>query len=242
MLHRVYLIDGESGFSMLEYRYKNSSFQKSATFQEFFNAIAYVVDDIRSNIRENQQTNDLSRILVIEPFTILLHYAAKGNFLVCVVADADDHKDVILQVIESLGRRFWKKYSFEIEKFRMTNITTPFNSFSIEIELLTLNGEIGQNLPKLMVTDSTLTRLQQMQTITSTELQIAQRSTGCIAPSRIAQDMEIQYDEVVNALDRLSNLDLVNNEINLGCLEKDSDCPPPATSAIEFKKESFPRR
>ena len=237
MLHRLYLIDGDSGFSMLEYRYKNSAFQKSENFQEFFNAIAYVVDDIRTNIRENQHVENLSRILVIDPFTILIHYIAKGNFLVCAVADADDQKDVILQVIESLARRFWAKFTFEIEKFRMTNISTPFNSFTIEIELLTLNGKIGQNLPKVIVTDSTLTRLQQMQTITSTEFQIAKRSTGFAAPSRIAQDMEIQYDDVVNALDRLTNLDLVKNEIKLECLDEVQDFSPRPSPPSRERKE-----
>ena len=41
MLHRLYLIDGESGFSMLEYRYKNSPFQKSSNIQEFFSNIIF---------------------------------------------------------------------------------------------------------------------------------------------------------------------------------------------------------
>ena len=222
---------------MMEYHYKNSVFQKSENFQEFFNAIAYVVDDIRTNIRENQHIENLSRILVIDPFTILIHYTTKGNFLVCAVADADDQKDIILQVIESLARRFLAKFPLEIEKFRMTNFDTPFNSFTIEIEMLTMNGKIGQNLPKLIVTDSTLTRLQQMQTITSTEMQIAQRSTGFSAPSRIAQDMEIQYDDVVNALNRLSNLDLVKNELKLECLDKVQDGAPSAPLPRKLNQE-----
>ena len=157
MIHQLYIIDGETGLSIIEYL----DYPKSKEFSDFFQVINDIMDDIRSNIQEkdNGALSNFSRILMIDKFSIIIHYYHPAKILLCCLSDVDDIKEKILSVLDTLGRRFWQKHSMDIDKFLQTNKKEIFNSFIYEIEMLTRDGRIAENRPKLIVSDSTLEKL-----------------------------------------------------------------------------------
>ncbi|MHA1648182.1 MAG: hypothetical protein ACTSVL_11460 [Promethearchaeota archaeon] len=205
MLHAVYIIEGETGLSIIEYR----EYPQSKEFNDFFLVINDIMDDIRSNIQENRTLSNFSRILMIGKFSIIIHYYHAAKILLCSLSDVDDNKEKILSVLETLGRRFWQKHSMDIDKFLQTNKKEMFNSFIIEIEMLTRNGKIAENLPKLIVNDSTLTRLCKMELISEEELSIAKICKGILSPLQISEKTNIPHEKVAEILNKLKKIDII---------------------------------
>ena len=172
------------------------------------------MDDIRSNIQENERTlSDFSRILIVEKFSIIIHYYHPAKILLCSLSDVDDIKEKILSVLETLGRRFWQKHSTDINKFLQTNKKEIFNSFIIEIEMLTRNGKIAENLPKLIINESTLNRLCKMEIISEKELSIAKICRGTLSPLQICEKTNIPHENVTEILKKLKKIDIIKSPL-----------------------------
>ncbi len=205
MIFAIFIIDGETGLSIIEYR----DYPNSKEFKDFFQVINDIMDDIRSNIQENRSLSNFSRILIVDEFSIIIHYYHPAKILLCCLADVDDSKEKILSVLDTLGRRFWQKHSMDIDKFLQTNKREIFNSFIIEIEMLTRNGKIAENLPKLIVNDSTLTRLCKMELISEEELSIAKICRGILSPLQISEKTNIPHEKVAEILNKLKKIDII---------------------------------
>ena len=205
MIHQIYIIEGETGLSIIEYR----DYPQSKEFHDFFQVINDIMDDIRSNIQENRTLSNFSRILMIDKFSIIIHYYHPAKILLCCLSDVDDIKEKILSILETLGRRFWQKHSTDINKFLQTNKKEIFNSFIIEIEMLTRNGKIAENLPKLIVNDSTLNRLYKMEIISENELSIAKICRGTLSPLQISEKTNIPHENVAEILKKLKKIDII---------------------------------
>ncbi len=209
MIHQLYIIDGETGLSIIEYR----DYPNSKEFKDFFQVINDIMDDIRSNIQENERTlSNFSRILMIDDFSIILHYYHPAKILLCCLSDVDDIKEKILSILETLGRRFWQKHSLDMDKYLHTN-KKVFNSFLIEIEMLTRNGKIAENIPKLIVNDSTLNRLCKMEIISSEELSIAKICKGTFSPLQISKKTNISHEKVAEILKKLKKIDIIKSPL-----------------------------
>ncbi|MHA1719299.1 MAG: hypothetical protein ACTSWX_11540 [Promethearchaeota archaeon] len=205
MLHAIYIIEAETGLSIIEYR----NYPKSQEFADFFQVINDIMDDIRSNIQENRTLSNFSRILMIDKFSIIIHYNSTAKILLCSLSDVDDIKEKILSVLETLGRRFWQKHGTDIDKFLQTNKKEIFNSFLIDIEMLTRNGRIAENFPKLIVSDSTLERLFKMEIISETDLSIAKICRGTLSPLQISEKSNIPHEKVSEILKKLKKIDII---------------------------------
>jgi len=209
VIHQLYIIDGETGLSIIEYR----DYPNSKEYDDSFQVINDIMDDIRSNIQENRTLSDFSQILMFNEFSIIIHYNSTAKILLCSLSDVDDIKEKILSVLETLGRRFWQKHSTDINKFLQTNRREIFNSFNIEIEILTRNGKIAENLPKLIVNDSTLTRLCKMELISEEELSIAKICRGTLSPLQISEKTNISHENVTEILKKLKKIDIIKSPL-----------------------------
>jgi len=211
VIHQLYIIDGETGLSIIEYL----DYPKSKKFNDFFQVINDIMDDIRSNIQDNDNgaLSNFSRILMIDKFSIIIHYYHPAKILLCCLSDVDDIKEKILSVLETLGRRFWQKHSTDINKFLQTNKKEIFNSFIIEIEMLTRNGKIAENLPKLIVNESTLNRLCKMEIISENELSIAKICRGTLSPLQISEETNIPHENVTDILKKLKKIDIIKSPL-----------------------------
>ena len=211
MIHQLYIIDGETGLSIIEYL----DYPKSKEFNDFFQVINDVMDDIRSNIQDNDNgaLSNFSRILMIDKFSIIIHYYHPAKILLCCLSDVDDIKEKILSVLETLGKRFWQKHSTDINKFLQTNKKAIFNSFIIEIEMLTRSGKIAENLPKLIVNESTLNRLCKMEIISENELSIAKICRGTLSPLQISEKTNISHENVTEILKKLKKIDIIKSPL-----------------------------
>ncbi len=209
MLHAVYIIEGETGLSIIEYR----DYPQSKEFNDFFLVINDIMDDIRSNIQENRTLSNFSRILIIDKFSIIIHYNSTAKILLCSLSDVDDIKEKMLSVLETLGRRFWKKHCMDINKFLQTNKKEIFNSFIIEIEIATIDGRIAENLPKLIVNESTLNRLYKMEIISENEISIAKICRGILSPLQISEKTNISHENVSEILKKLKKIDIIKSPL-----------------------------
>ena len=84
-----------------------------------------------------------------------------------------------------------------------------FNSFLVDIEIFTMKGTIAEQFPRLIVTDATLQRLLQMSMINSTELSIAKQCQGTTSAMHISTQMNVPYENITEALKKLSTLDIL---------------------------------
>ena len=209
MIYAIFIIDGETGLSIIEYR----DYPNSKEYKEFFQVINDIMDDIRSNIQENRSLSNFSRILIVDEFSIIIHYYHPAKILLCSLSDVDDIKEKILSVLETLGRRFWQKHSTDINKFLQTNKKEIFNSFIIEIEMLTRNGKFAENLPKLIVSESTLNRLCKMDLISEKELSIAKICRGTLSPLQISEKTNITHEKVDEILKKLKKIDIIKSPL-----------------------------
>ncbi len=211
MIHQLYIIDGETGLSIIEYL----DFPQSKEFNDFFQVINDIMDDIRSNIQDNDSgtLSNFSHILMIDKFSIIIHYYHPAKILLCCLSDVDDIKEKILSVLETLGRRFWQKHSPDISKFLQTNKKEIFNSFIIEIEMLVRDGKIAENLPKLIVNESTINRLYKMEIISENELSIAKICRGILSPLQISEKTNIPHENVAEILKKLKKIDIIKSPL-----------------------------
>jgi len=209
MIYAIFIIDGETGLSIIEYR----EYPNTKEYKDFFQVINDIMDDIRSNIQENRSLSNFSRILIVDEFSIVIHYYHPAKILLCSLADVDDIKEKILSVLETLGRRFWQKHSTDINKFLQTNKKEIFNSFILEIEMLTREGKIAENLPKLIVNESTLNRLCKMELISENELSIAKICGGTLSPLQISEKTNISHENVAEILKKLKKMDIIKSPL-----------------------------
>jgi hypothetical protein len=211
VIHQLYIIDGETGLSIIEYL----DYPQSKEFNDFFQVINDIMDDIRSNIQDNDNgtLSNFSRIIMIDNFSIIIHYYHPAKILLCCLSDVDDIKEKILSVLETLGRRFWQKHSSDISKFLQTNKKEIFNSFILEIEMLTRSGRIAENLPKLIVSDSTLDKLLKMDVISDQELSIAKICRGTLSPLQISEKTNIPHENVTEILKKLKKIDIIKSPL-----------------------------
>lgn len=209
MIHQIYIIEGETGLSIIEYR----DYPQSKEFKDFFLVINDIMDDIRSNIQENRTLSNFSRILMIDEFSIIIHYYHPAKILLCCLCDVDDIKEKILSILDTLGRRFWQKHSMDIDKFLQTNKKQIFNSFIIDIEMLTRDGRIAENRPKLIVSDSTLDKLLMMDLISEEELIIAKICRGTFSPLKISEKTNISHEKVAEILKKLKKIDIIKSPL-----------------------------
>jgi len=219
MIYSIYIIDiTQSGIPLVEYSFKDLGCSdedgpRSKVFDEFFNNIGKTIKKIREEDPEHTIHSEFTRILLVADLNVIIHYCGIGEFVVCSINDLDDNKEKILEAIEALARRFYQKHRTDLQEFRYSNKTHMFKSFQIDIMNLTLNGNIGEEYPMLIINQKTLERLKKMSIISHEEYLIAKHCEGTNSPFKIAEILDEDYDNIKSALTKLTNLDIIEKSM-----------------------------
>lgn len=215
MIYSIFLIDADSGVLIVDSTFKKMAHAENEQPQVlagFFQTLNSTIDDIHTSMRKGRDLSNMNRILASEGATVILHYQPEGRILFASISDADDNTDKILDCLKILSRRFWKKHHSDVEQFRINSQKDIFKSFLIELQIMTLNGTIGEEFPKLSVSDSSLNRIHNMGMISKQEWNIAKMCNGSLSPLQISRKMNLHQSEVTQALKRLQGLDIIKYE------------------------------
>ena len=154
--------------------------------------------------------NDMTRVVESENSTIVIVYHPLSRILFCSISDADDDVDKLIEVINKISSRFWKKHQSDIKLFRTTTEKSRFQTIEVDIENLCQGGRVAEVLPRLLVVENVLHKIVSMGMIDEEDLQVALRCTGKTSPLRIARELSKSRNDVNNILHKLEQLDIVN--------------------------------
>ena len=146
-----------------------------------------------------------------ESSAIIIYYHPQSRIFVCSISDADDDIEKIKETLRKIGERFWKKHQSDLETFRTTSMEKiRIQTFSADIENLSLGGRIAEIFPKLLInTKSVLERIQTMGIINDFEFQIALKCTGKNSPLKISRMHDKTRNEIYEVLKKLEQLDII---------------------------------
>jgi hypothetical protein len=154
--------------------------------------------------------DDMVRIVESENSTIIIVYHPPSRILFCSISDADDDVDKLIDIINKISSRFWKKHQSDIKLFRTTSEKSRFQSFKISIENLCQGGRVAEFFPRLLIAENVLHKIVSMGMINEEELQVALKCTGKTSPLRIAKELSKSRNDVNIVLKKLEQLDIVN--------------------------------
>ena len=208
----MYLIDGDDGILLLETTFRDLKKIKeleNPLISGFFNEINETINNIQAAMAKGRRFNEMTRVLKSEDSTIIIYYHPLSRVLFCSVSDADDDVEKMKSALHKIGSRFWKKHQSDLKLYRTTTEKKKLQSFSADIENLTLGGRIAEVFPKLLVVKSVLEKIKPMGMISDFEFQVALRCTGENSPLKLARMMKRSQSEILKALENLEELDII---------------------------------
>jgi len=154
---------------------------------------------------------DMIRIVESENSTIIIIYHPLSRILFCSISDADDDVDKLIDVINKISNRFWKKHQSDIKLFRTTSEKSRFQTIITDIENISQFGKVAEVFPRLLIGENVLkTKIFSMGIINKEDLQVALKCSGKTSPLRIARELSKSRNDVNNILKKLKQLDIVN--------------------------------
>ena len=159
---------------------------------------------------KGKNSNDMIRIVESENSTIIIVYHPPSRILYCSISDADDDIDKLINVINKISSRFWKKHQSDIKLFRTTSEKSRVQTIITDIENICQGGRVAEVFPKLLVGEKVLPKIVSMGMIDEEDLQVALKCTGKTSPLKIARELAKPRNAVNNILHKLEQLDIVN--------------------------------
>lgn len=214
MIYKIYLIDGDNGISILETTFKE--FQKEKVGNEvipgFFKEINQIIDNIQDAMAKGKRSNEIIRTVESEDSTIVIFYHPTSRILYCSISDADDNTDKLIDVIQKIANRFWKKHQSDIKAFRTTTERSRFQTINTDIENLTHQGKIAEVFPTLLIAKNVLEKILSMGMINDFDFKVALKCTGekeKNSPLKIARHFNRTRTEINDILKKLAELDII---------------------------------
>lgn len=159
---------------------------------------------------KGKNRDDMNRIVESENSTIIIVYHPPSRVLFCSISDADDDVDKLMDVINKISTRFWKKHRSDIKLFRTTSEKSRFQTIIADIENICQGGRVAEVFPRLIVGENVLPKISSMGMIDQEELQVALKCTGKFSPLKIARELSKSRNEINTILKKLEQLDIVN--------------------------------
>ena len=158
---------------------------------------------------KGRKKEEMTRIIESENSTIIIYFHGISRILFCIIADADDDIDKLVDVIKKIATRFYKKHQSDLDEFRTTTEKARFQSITADIENLTNGGKIAEIFPKLLVVKNVLEKIYSMGMINEDDLKIAINCSGDNSPLMIARATERTRNQVNEILRKLEQLDII---------------------------------
>ncbi len=209
MIYKVYLIDADSGISIFEVTFRELKKIQDDILTGFFQVINKTIDVIQESMTKGRRVNEMNRIVESEDSTILIYFHPLSRVLFCSISDADDDTEKIEEIIHNIATRFWKKHQSDLKVFRATTEKSRFQTFSADVENLTIGGRIAEVYPKLLVVKKVLEKVLLMGMIDEIDFQIALLCTGNSSPLKISRSNKKKKKEIHDILKKLDELDII---------------------------------
>lgn len=214
MIYKIYLIDGDNGINLLEASFRE--FAKDRIQEDvittFFNAINRTIDNIQESMAKGRRVNEMTRVLESEDSTVVIFYQPLARILFCSISDADDETDKLKIVLHKIGKRFWKKHQSDVKMFRTTGEKDRLQSFTVDIENLSMGGRFAETFPRLLVAKGVLDKIVSMGMVEEFDCQIALKCTGKNSPLKISRIFDKTRNEINEILKKLEQLDIISLE------------------------------
>ena len=211
MIYKIYIIDGNSGISILESSFKD--FKNIDAGREiipnFFKILNKTIDKIQEAVTKGGKAEEITRVIEAEDSTIMIYFHPSSRVLFCSISDADDDIDKLKNAIKKISSRFWRKHQSDIKIFRSTNKKGKFQAINADIENITMGGRIAEIFPKLLVVRKVLEKILSMGTISDFDFQIALQCNGKNSPLNISKTFEKTRFEIFEFLKKLERLDII---------------------------------
>ncbi|MFO8017691.1 MAG: hypothetical protein R6U96_03590 [Promethearchaeia archaeon] len=210
MIYKVYLIDGDGGISLLETTFVKLKKIDDTLITNFFNIVNRTIDNLQEAMAKGRRIDEMTREIRSEESTVVIYFHPLSRILFCAISDADDKTEKIKEVLHKIGQRFWKKHQSDLKTYRITTEKTRFQSFTADIENLTLGGKIAEVFPKLLLVRNVLEKILSMGMIEDFEFQVALLCDGKNSPLAISRKLATSRSKVNEILKKLEDLDIIS--------------------------------
>lgn len=211
MIYKIFIINANNGISILDTTFKQFKEKKveKEVFPEFFNAINETIDVIHEAMAKGKEISEKMRIVESEESLIVIYYHPNAEVLVCSISDAGDNIEKLKDVVRKIGNRFWKKHESDLISYRETHNKGKLTPFKTDIEILTMEGKIAEEYPKLIVIKKVLKKIRSMGIINDFDYLIALKCTGNNSPLEISRMFEKTKMEIHDTLQKLKQLEII---------------------------------
>ena len=215
MIAKIYIIDGDSGIQLLEATFREFAKERiqEDVITTFFNAINRTIDNIQESMAKGRRVNEMTRVLESEDSTVVIFYHPLARVLFCSISDADDETDKIKKVLQKIGKRFWNKHQSDVKMFRATGEKDRFETFTVDIENLSMGGRFAEIFPKLLVAKGVLDKIVSMGMVEEFDCQVALKCTGKNSPLKISRIFDRTRNEINEVLKKLEQLDIISLDL-----------------------------
>lgn len=203
------MIESSSGISLLESTFRELKKIQDDILTGFFNAINKTIDIIQESMAKGRRVNEMDRVVESEDSTIFIHFHPLSRILFCSISDADDDTEKIEDVIHKIAARFWKKHESDLKVFRNTAEKGRFQTFTAEIENLTVSGKIAESFPELLIAKNVLEKILTMGMINELDFQIALLCMEKNSPLKISRILRKKRSVINDSLKKLEQLDII---------------------------------
>ncbi|TFF98174.1 MAG: hypothetical protein EU547_02270 [Promethearchaeota archaeon] len=212
MIYKVFIINAKNGISILDTsfkQFKEKQIEKEV-FLEFFNAINETIDFIQEAMTKGKEIKEKRRVIESEQLFIVIYYHPNAEVLICLISDAGDNIDKLKDIVRKIGNRFWKKHESDLDYYRETHNKGKFTTFKTDIEILTMEGRIAEEYPKLIVIKNVLQKIHSMGIINDFDYLIALKCTGKNSPLEISHMFDKTRMEIHDNLQKLKELEIIS--------------------------------
>ena len=211
MIYKIFIINANNGISILDTTFKHFSEKKveQEVFPDFFNAINETIDIIHEAMAKGKELTEKMRIVESEESLIVIYYHPDAEVLICSISDAGDNVEKIKEIVRKIGNRFWKKHESDLNFYRETHEKGKLTPFKKDIEILTMEGKIAEEYPKLIIIKNVLKKIHSMGIINDFDYLIALKCTGNNSPLEISRMFEKTKMEIHGTLQKLKQLEII---------------------------------
>lgn len=197
LIHNVYLIKANSGLCLFSRKYGGIDFNEDL--------IAGFLTALKDFATEVTGGEGIIKVLDMNAYNVCL--AFREGLMISAAADKADDKNLAMKAMAEVLNQFHNKYDLE----NWDGNIKMFEQFAVTIDDILDNGKIAvvdvwipklkKQLPKMIL---------KMGTINNFEFDVANLCDGKRTSDDIAEELGVQQDEVVLALEKLKKLKLID--------------------------------
>lgn len=196
MIHNAYIIMSQSGVCLMARKYGGIEFN-----EDLISGFLTALKDFATEVTGGE---GVIKVLDMHAYNVVLVF--REGLMISAAADKTDDKNIAMKAMGSILDEFLKKFDLS----RWSGNIKIFDDFVPTIDEILEGGKIAEiEVPRPKLKKKLPKMIVKMGTLSEREYQIAKICDGTLTLDDIAENIGIPEDEIVVAVEKLKNLELI---------------------------------